>query len=317
MHIIARKKGYEQDPTRYLELHRFKDLMDNLYLIEGGFGKQYGWKEYGFSKKEVQDIIKKGVIRLEFEEPNKFCLGDRSTYDKDFKKIFTICPYTADWLNTKYQKQKRVPIFFPFNEKYIPKKQIKKYDIIYMGHIAQQWLYEELDILQNYRYALVSNTKDPRVTHHQASYEEKMRAIAQSKITLVHNTIHLRKEHVLMLWTIPDFEKNKAFSLIPRRFEWSKLFSKDFIVPQIKSRTFEAAFGRSLILCRKDQFNIIERFFVPNKEFIYYEEGQLKTAIDQILRNYSEYEEVIEAAYQKAKQLFTTKALIQTINVTL
>ena len=79
-------------------------------------------------------------------------------------------------------------------------------------------------------------------------------------------------------------------------------------MPQIKSRVFEAAFNKSLILCLKDPWNIIEMFFKPETEFIYFEnEIDLAEKILYIKNNYKEFEHIIENAYQKAINNYTTQ----------
>jgi hypothetical protein len=140
---------------------------------------------------------------------------------------------------------------------------------------------------------LVSNTNNSLVTHKSVDNKEKLRLITSSKISLVHNLLYPTKEHIDFIKTIPNWEGNEAFSLLDQE-----------IVPQIKGRVFESALCKSLILCKKDQFNVIEHFFEPNKEFIYYEDEK---QIQNILDNYDDYQHIIEAAYNKA-QNYTTKA---------
>ena len=52
---------------------------------------------------------------------------------------------------------------------------------------------------------------------------------------------------------------------------------------------FEAAFCRSLILCRRDRWNVIERFFEPGEEFVYYEEGKLTETLGRVLADFGAY----------------------------
>jgi spore maturation protein CgeB len=79
------------------------------------------------------------------------------------------------------------------------------------------------------------------------------------------------------------------------------------LVPQLKSRVFEAAFSRSLILCKRDPFNVIENFFEPEEEFVYFDEGELKEKLVDILLNYEKYLPIIENAYVKAVNQYTTE----------
>lgn len=315
MKVIKRSSsGYAQDPTKYFNFSRFQKDCGNFVLIEGAFEEASLWNQFGFSHKQLQEIKKKKIVRLEFEEPNKFFIGDKPWhYDKDFYKIFTLCPYTSEWLNKKYGTEKRIPIYFPFNEEFIPKKQDKLYDIIYTGHIVSNQVLNDIKTISKFNYRFASNSYDPLVTNKSVSYEEKMNLIAQSKITLVHNLLYPKKYHLINIWRIPDFRDNKAFELVPSRLHFWKIFdSKRIVVPQLKSRVFEAAFSRSLILCKRDQFNVIERYFIPDKEFVYFEEGTLEETINRILKNYPKYEKVAENAYNKAIKNYTVEKFVNT-----
>ena len=316
MEVIQRSAtGYAQDPTKYFNFQRFSREAGDFTLVEGAFEQSTLWSQFGFTDEEITRLLKRKIVRLEFEEPNKFFIGDNmSSYDTDFYRVFTLCPYTAKWLNAVQGKRRRVPIFFPFNEHYIPKKLKKQWDIIYTGHIVSQPVLRDIQTISQFNYRLVSNSSDPLVTNHGASYEEKMSLIAQSRITLVQNLLYPRFYHVINVWRYPEWRKNEAFRFIPGPESFWKFFTERdrIVVPQLKSRVFEAAFGRSLILCKRDPFNVIERYFTPGKEFIYFEEGQLAEKIEEVLQNYSDYLPVIENAFNRAKKEYTTKAFFET-----
>ena len=89
------------------------------------------------------------------------------------------------------------------------------------------------------------------------------------------------------------------------------LRGKVYMVPQLKTRAFEAALCHSLILCLRDPFNIIERFFEPDKEFVYYEPGKLEEKIREILANYDSYKPMIERAHKKFMAEYTTKRFVE------
>lgn len=312
MHVFHGKHSYPQDPVRYLHLEDYLSDRDDIVVISDSFGKPFYWKEYGLTDADVAKFKSKKIVRLDFAEPTNFLLGDYSRYqDELFYRIFTICPYTADWLNTKYAEKKRVPIFFPVNERYIPKKQKKTIDILYTGHIVSSELRKELNELKHFNYALVSNSVDPLVTHKSASYKEKMKLYAKSKITLIHNIVYRTYPHRIMnIWLTGDYWNNNAFSQIPSPLRPWELFSKNYHLPQLKSRVFEAAVSGSLILCRRDEFNIIERYFIPDKEFVYYEQGKLRQTVKHILANYGKYEDIADRAYNRAVKEYTVKAFV-------
>ncbi len=308
-------RGYAQDPTKFLNFSRFSDAgSENVVLVEAAFEQASGWEQFGLSEQELSRIKQKKVIRLEFEEPNKFFLGDnQNLYDGDFYKVFTLCPFTADYLNKQQGIERRVPIFFPFNERYVPAKQKKIFDVIYTGHIVAPPVLRDIKTIGEFNYRFASNSAHPLVTNKGVSYEEKMDLIAQTRITLVHNLLYPRFYHLLNIWRYPQWRENKAFKQLPGLLSVAKFFinRSEMVVPQLKSRVFEAAFARSLILCKKDPFNVIENFFEPEKEFVYYEEGQLKTTLDSILNSYSKYEGVTERAFERAQKEYTTTAFFE------
>lgn len=319
MKVLRRSSlGYSQDPTKYFDFHKYeKSIKSKFILIEAAFEQAHQWEQFNLEPKYLKSILQEKIVRLEFEEPNKFFIGDNpNNYDSEFHKIFTICPYTAKWLNKVQGNKKRVPIFFPFNKKYIPKIEQKKYDVIYTGHIVSNAVLKEIQIISGYNYRFVSNSKHNLVTNRNASYEEKMKLIAQSKVTIVHNQLFPKFIHVIQLLLTKNFRENFAFKNIPKWFELPSLLLKggvngNIIVPQLKSRLFEAAFGRSLILCKRDEFNIIERFFTPNKDFIYYQEGELEVTLNKVLRNYSQYRRIIDNAYKKALANYTVDSFVE------
>lgn len=313
MRVLHRIHGYKQDPTRYLHFEEYAGACGDFILVESGFTKPTYWKEFGISGQELAQIASKKIVLLEFEEPNKLFVGDYpKEYDRYFYKIFTLCPYSAEWLNKKYGNRKRVPIFFPVNERYIPAKRTKTIDILYSGHILSGELRRELAHLANFKYCLISNSKDPLVTHPSVSYAEKMKLYSKSRITLVQNIIYRTYPHrIINVWRSGDFWNNKAFKQFPVPWKPWELLTKNMHVPQLKSRAFEAAVSRSLILCRRDEFNVIERYFEPGREFVYYEAGSLKKTVQEILAHYTEYTDVINRAYNRAVKEYTVKAFVE------
>lgn len=310
MQVIQIGKRYRNDPSKYLHFEDYSKQCGNFVFVQDGFSKDINWNDFTSLFADKKNLK---ILRLELEEPNKFFIGDNSdSYDDKFYRIFTICPYTADWLNKKYNTHKRIPVFFPFNERYIPKKAKKNIDVIYSGHIVSSKLKKELLELTAFNYALISNSNSTLVTHKSISYEEKMELYAKSKITLVHNILFKPYIHrIITLWMCGDFWENKAFSKVPRPWKPWELFKSNIYIPQLKSRVFEAAFSRSLILCQKDDFNVIERYFEPNREFVYYQPGSLSSTIQEILNNYSKYQKIIDNAYIKAKREYTVNAFVK------
>ena len=305
------KKGYKQDPTKQFKFERFENECNDFVLVEAAFEEADKWEQFELSVEDFNKIKKKIKIRLEFEEPNKFFLGDKmDSYDHEFHKIYTLCPYTSEWFNNKEGIERRVPIFFPFNENDIPPISEKKYDVIYTGHIVSKKLLHDLKIIAKFNHRFVSNNRNKVVTNQRATYSEKIQLIAESKITIVHNLLYPKRKYFKNIWNYKGWQSHEAFKLVPKPTQFWKIFTdKNIVVPQLKSRVFEAAFSRSLILCKRDQFNVIEKYFEANKEFIYYE-NDLEDKIKEVLSNYQDYEQIIENAFQRAKKNYTTKAFV-------
>ncbi|MBT9540098.1 glycosyltransferase [Thiobacillus sp.] len=314
MKVIKRSShGYTQDPTKNLGFEAYDGHgAADVALIIAAFDQAAGcWDQFELSPAELDAVKKMHVVRLEFEEPNKFFIPENfDAYDGDFYKVLTLCPFTAEYFNERQGVERRVPIFFPFNVDFIPTKCEKRYDIIYTGHLHPKPIMRDMKTISRFNYRLVSNSGHELVTDRGVGYQEKLDLISQSKITLTHNLLYPTVRHVLNVWKYPDWRANKAFTDIPGVFGLLKrlLTGPEIEVPQLKSRIFEAAFCRSLILCKKDSFNVIEKYFTPDKEFIYYEEGRLVETVNKILGNYDRYLPVIDNAYSRAVDQYTSAA---------
>ena len=311
MKIITNfSRNYFDDPIQNFELNKLSIKKSNLNVYIG-----IGCQSLLVNKKKFN-------IYLDFEEPNWYWRGDlrfifffRKIYkildkilnlspinyprnfENKFDKILTICPYTVDYINKTNQKNKREFIFFPFNNRFIFKK--KKYiDIIYTGTIYGDFLEKVSKIISNYTYRIVSFSDNKYVTDKNISYKEKIKLIASSKISLIHNLLFLNDVQLKYIKKNKDLKKNKAFKFINKK-----------IVPQQKSRMFEAAFSKTLMLVKKDPWNIIEYFFTPNQDFLYFEkETDLPKLINRILKNYNLYKPMVNSAFKKAKKNYTVSA---------
>jgi spore maturation protein CgeB len=152
----------------------------------------------------------------------------------------------------------------------------KEYDAIYTGFANAAHVDELLNVIRDYKYAYVSfNNSNPLVTHFHVDYKAKFDLISKSKITVVHNL-------------------TASYT------------------PQLKSRPFEAAFGKSLILCKRDDWNFLSTWFDEGSEFLYYNNAQeLQEIIDDVLSNYDKYLPIIENAYRRAMDNYTTEAFVK------
>jgi hypothetical protein len=295
---------YFDNPIQNFELNKFSTKKSNLNIYIGD-----GCKFLLVNKKKFN-------ILLDFEEPNSYWwVGSRfifflrrnykifdkifnlypinypRNFESKFDKILTICPYTAEYINKKKEKKRKF-IFHPFNSSFIFKE--KKYiDVIYTGTIYGNFLENISKIISNYTYRIVSFSNNKYVTDKNISYKKKIKLIASSKISIIHNLLFLNDVQLKHIKKYKDLKKNKAFKFINKR-----------IVPQQKSRMFEAAFSKTLMLVKKDPWNIIEYFFTANEDFLYFEkEKDLPKLINRILKNYDLYKPMVNSAFKKAKKI--------------
>ena len=146
------------------------------------------------------------------------------------------------------------------------------------------------------------------ITHRGVNYRDKLSLIAQSRVSVIHNLLFPDSAQRRSVKKIRHAKANRAFTQV-----FDKRIGDDACtVPQLKSRLFEAAFCRSLILCAEDEWNLVERFFEPEAEFIYFRRGELPKALTKVLANYSHYEDIIERAFRRAVANYTTEAFAKT-----
>ena len=99
-------------------------------------------------------------------------------------------------------------------------------------------------------------------------------------------------------------KQNIGYSSIDN-FDYIK---ENLLLPQFKGRMWELASTKTLILVKKDPWNIIEETFIPNSDFIYYNNvDEANDIIDDVLINYKKYRDITESAYNRVKKLTSIK----------
>ena len=230
-------------------------------------------------------------------------------YDEHFTEIYSICPYTNKWLNTMGFDRKYRDIFYPFNKNLIPEHTEKKYDVIYHGGIHGQQHLDCLEVIQkfNYRYCSMTHGINPltiecmkHTTNKDLSFQEKINLVEQTKISVCYNIAHIQPEHIPNIKSWERWNENEAFSEVDGLN----------VMPQFKTRIHEAAISKTLNLVQKDNWNITEKYYEPDKEFIYFTDKQdLEDKIREISSNWKEYIPIVENAYNKSLNYTTDKFL--------
>jgi|TARA_R100000049_G_C1940412_1_gene84486 hypothetical protein len=228
-------------------------------------------------------------------------------YDDYFDEIYSICPYTSKWLNDKKLGREYKPIFYPFCQSLIPPTLEKQYDVIYHGGIHGK---EHIECLKtmvkfNYRFCTMTNHINqltmrclPYATNANLNFQEKINLIAKTKISVCYNLVHLNETYLPAIKTYDRWEENEAFNTVGR---WN-------VLPQFKTRMHEAAISHSVNLVFRDEWNVVEDYYEPDKEFLYFENREdLENKIVDIVNDWESYQEILENAYTKAQQYTTTK----------
>lgn len=234
------------------------------------------------------------IVFMLYEEPNNFWHPEmeriiRAHYPK-IKKLLCGCPYSTKFFNELYGDDKREYTFFPFNIENIPTDFTKKYDVYFTGHVFHDFIGGFVNVIEKFNNAIVSFNYG---NYRGATYRDKLQINANSKISVVMNCLYETSG-------IPmdeQFPKHEAF----------KNLKKSRFIPQLKSRTTEAAACKSIILSHFEDFRVVEMQFKENHDFIYwYNNKDLEEKIHEILNNYDKYTYLAENAYQTLINNWTT-----------
>ena len=235
-------------------------------------------------------------IYLNTEQPCSFQTGDEKQISlsldsgKNFSKVFTFCPYTANWANLIEQDDRFKYIFTPFNKDFIVnEKQNKQFDALYWGGMHGFDHKDIIDSIKEHKYNFL--TVGPQtwslwwgregvlppiqqyvsyITGVSIKRTMMWKLLRRTKVNVMANLLYTNEKINNNVKSLDQWEKNEAFSNL-----------EQFIMPQIKSRPIETAVNRCLMVVKKDPWNIQEDFFEPDKEFIYYND---KKELQSILK---------------------------------
>ena len=277
---------------------------------------------YGYNASDNQQFFERCMniprkIYFNNWAPCEFAQARTEQYDalakeESFDEVYSICPYSNKWLNGLQLGREYKDVFYPFQKNLIPEAQKKHFDVIYHGGIHGQ---EHIDCLRtmlnfNYRYCTMTRHINALTaqalsyaTNANLAFQDKIDLIAQTKISVCYNIVHMDPSHIPAIKSYDKWSDNEAFSEVDG---WN-------VMPQFKTRMHEAAFSRTLNLVMRDRWNIVEQYYEPGSEFVYFDDAQdLERKIKDILSNWGDYEEVVERAYTKSLQ-YTTEKFIKKI----
>jgi hypothetical protein len=302
--IYNPSEDYKDVPHSYYDLHRFDDGSNEEIFFYG-----YNCSVNDDLKNQYKSYKRK--IYYNWEAPCAFQgRTDAVSSQIYFDEVYTLCPYTADYINGKHgdiTKQIAVPYTIRGDrfKRYVSNHDNKEFDVMYQGHFLGKDHDEMVNMMIKHKYAICSIGWAPYITHPALNSDGKMDLISRSKISVAMNLLYVGKEQVEYIKkTYPDYKDNLAFSHLD-----------EGVAPQFKSRIMEAAFCKSLNLVKYDQWNVVEKWFEPGKDFIYYyNPSDLDEKIAEISKNYEKYIPIIESAHEKVLKYDIDEQIKKIIN---
>ena len=300
---VIRDTGGEPDDclTRYLEFEEFGDSSEEDVFFYG----------YGSCRNLAhRDTFKnyKRRVFLQQEQPCGF-MGPQETnrfhYEISdyYTDIYSTCPYTSAWINAIRGEVIYKPTPFIFNKKHACTTGSKEFDVMYWGGIYSSDHLDILNAMSKFKYHFftrgdgvspstshfVSGTRVPRT--------KMWDTLSRSKVMLVSNLLYLKPNEIEGIKLNPKWEENEAFSHIDAG-----------LAPQLKTRAIEAVFNKTLVLLRKDPWNVWAKWFTPDVEFLYYNGLEdLLEKLEDISKNWERYQSIVDSAYTKGVSLYTTE----------
>tara|TARA_R110000787_G_scaffold14880_7_gene45787 strand:- start:85 stop:1038 length:954 start_codon:yes stop_codon:yes gene_type:complete len=215
-----------------------------------------------------------------------------------FTDVYCVCPFTCKFMNEHYGYEKFKYIPYPFTNRSVSEFGNYDADCSWMGSIHGQDHISAVETMLNFEYKFLTSQRNTWMrhslefnacTHVMLPNDEKLVELSKSRSSLSFNMIYMS----------PSSKRNdfQAFE----RFD-------EGIMPQFKVRNHEIASSKSLLLVKKDPWNLIEDFYKPEKEFIYFENfDELHDIIKDVSENFENYENIIESAYTRSRDYTAEK----------
>jgi len=281
-------------PYMHKSLEVFNDDDSDEVLMNGA-----AWIYNHEIKKPFKDYKRKCLLALwspcEFTARTDYYHFEHYDF---FTDVYCVCPFTCKFMNEYYGYNKFKYIPYPFTNYSVTEFGNYDADCSWMGSIHGQDHISAIDTLMLFNYKFITSQKNTWMrhpyefqmcTHVDLSPEDKLIELSKCKSSLSFNMIYMS----------PASRKNnfQAFE----RFE-------EGVMPQFKVRTHEITSSKSLMLVKKDSWDLVEDFYEPDKEFLYFENfDELKEIITDLSCDFNKYSGIIENAYQKYKDYTVEK----------
>ena len=290
--------NYKFDPQRGYDFTPYATDMSGISLY------------YGLG---AHDTSGDSNIKIKFtvEHPN-LLLSSLPSIDVDiaseinrYDMIYTLCPYTAAYINEKYNTNKCVSTWFPLPDEPVYVNKERQYDVFYSGHHIPQVEITSIiyNSIQKHMGQTFSELNSKIAVPSYYGYKIKMEIYAKTKICVVHNLLYAN---------LPNKELVADDEIFKKHLPW--ITDGSAVCPQIKSRMFEGAKMGCILLAYKDPFGTIERFFNEDTEFVYFTDAaDLDAKIADIVKNYDDYKHIGLAAQKRYNENYTLRHFVQAL----
>jgi len=308
------------DPDHYMKFDEMgDDSTENILFAHWGAIKNASYREqYKHFKRKVAWSGEQPCAFVTGKMEDLYYSADLEDY---FNTVYTPCPYTSKWLNEYFHKREKFELAcVAYNANEIPERDYEKeFDAIYWGGLHNRNHLAILEAIKDFKsnfFTIHPQNWTAQMTQDEwhrcmnqlsgvgVPHRQLWNTLARTKVFISTNILPLRQEHINSIKTVPNWEQNEAFSHVD-----------EFIAPQMKTRAFAAAFNKSLNLIKRDPWNVIEYFFEPNKDFIYFDNYEdLPKIIQDVTNNWDDYKHIVDNAFEKAINSYTCQILFKTMS---
>lgn len=271
----------------YYDLERFDDGITDWALFQG-----YDASNNRIMRDKCKLISKR--VYLNLEAPTAFCSTNNCIeQQKYFSHVYTLCPYTTDFMNKSNAVTKFYTIPFPYREQcFSPySTDSKTYDVVYMGTAMCKEHIEIIEVMKDYKYNFISIYPDGNPTLLNVTSQKKWDVLSNTKVTIAMNLCPVGSNHKNWIKSNPNWEQIEAFNNLESGY-----------IPQFKPRVIEAMRLNTLVLVRRDPWNVIEHWFEEGKHFLYWDDIEdLRSKLKQVLEHYDSYSGMIAEANKRVR----------------
>ena len=260
----------------------------NLLLAHGihaGFRRTLpdDYKHYVYIEAEEPCGFQDGKLPHERGEPDTpWCL------DYWDEILHITGPHLCDYLNKCYNTDKFKPAIMPIHSKWLEEDVEKRFSVLYCGGQHDYELAQFVEVIAKFpKYRHISAWLNfPHITDGHISDQERMKIMRRTKISVIRNSHRGRYGDVV---NMPYWDE----------FSWTSHINEHW-VPMFKTRVSDSAFCKCLMLVHRDPWNVMEMFFEPDKDFIYFDdEKDLEVKINDCLNNWEMCEKIANNAHEK------------------